>query len=227
MRYAMSTVIIVGEFGLIMSGTESTESIVTNDRTRPTSSVPRTCGSTMANSTRSRTPGHAEVTEGGLLPHERHHDAAPVEQALRCEWLNQSGTDQHVIEHPVLRKERAHDLAGDDERDEQRPAIEPAQRRHGARVFAQRQVARDRDGDEPDQDRRQEHDADGEQEIRPVEVPGLDEVLEREIAVLASKGEHARKNQRQYEKSENHPERRGDKRVRLPVPGRASGFSHD
>src|SRR4030095_2528550 len=100
------------------------------------------------------------------------------------------------------------------------------QRRHGARVFAQRQVARDRDGDEPDQDRRQEHDADGEQEIRPVEVPGLDEVLEREIAVLASKGEYARKNQRQYEKSENHRERGSDKRVRLPVPGRASGFSH-
>src|SRR4030095_7186880 len=91
---------------------------------------------------------------------------------------------------------------------------------------AERQVARDRDGDEPDQDRRQENDADGEQQIRPVEIPGLEEVLEREIAVFASKGEYARKDQRQYEKGENHRERGSDKRVRLPVPGRASGFSH-
>ena len=50
----MSTVIIVGELGLIISGTDSTESIVTNDSTRPTSSVPRTCGSRMSTSTRIR-----------------------------------------------------------------------------------------------------------------------------------------------------------------------------
>ena len=50
----MSTVIIVGELGLIISGTDSTESIVTNESTSPTRSVPRTCGSTMSISTRSR-----------------------------------------------------------------------------------------------------------------------------------------------------------------------------
>ncbi len=50
----MSTVIIVGAFGLIISGTDSTDSIVTNDSTMPTSSVPFTCGSTISNSTRSR-----------------------------------------------------------------------------------------------------------------------------------------------------------------------------
>ena len=50
----MSTVSIVGEFGLIIIGTDSTESIATNERTRPTISVRRACGSTISNSTRSR-----------------------------------------------------------------------------------------------------------------------------------------------------------------------------
>ena len=37
--------------------------------------------------------------------------------------------DQHVIEHAVLGEERPHHLAGDDERNEQRPPVEPAQDR--------------------------------------------------------------------------------------------------
>ena len=53
-RYATSTVIIVGELGLIIIGTDSTDSIVTNDSTRPTSSVPRTCGRITSSSTRQR-----------------------------------------------------------------------------------------------------------------------------------------------------------------------------
>ena len=166
--------IIVGEFGLIISGTDSTDSIVTNDSTSPTSSVPRTCGSTMSMSTRNRRAprlraasmccsfqrrhraGQQQRDERRLLPHEGDDDAAPVEHALRRERLDQPGADEHVVEHAVLGEERAHHLPGDDERDEQRPAIEPAQDRDRARILAERQIAGDRDGDEPDQHRRQE-----------------------------------------------------------------------
>ena len=45
---------MVGELGLIIIGTDSTDSMVTKDSTSPTSSVPRTCGSTMPPSTRQR-----------------------------------------------------------------------------------------------------------------------------------------------------------------------------
>ena len=62
--------------------------------------------------------------------------------------LDQPGADQHVVEHAVLGEERPHHLAGDDERNEQRPAVEPAQHRHRARILAERQVAGDRDRDE-------------------------------------------------------------------------------
>ena len=47
---------------------------------------------------------------------------------------------------PFLARKRAHHLAGDDEGNEQRPAIEPAQHGDRARVLAERQIAADGDG---------------------------------------------------------------------------------
>ncbi|MCY1245856.1 hypothetical protein D9M72_590370 [compost metagenome] len=48
MRNAILAVIMVGDWALIMSGTESTDIMVTKLRIRPTSSVGRTCGSTIS-----------------------------------------------------------------------------------------------------------------------------------------------------------------------------------
>ena len=48
MRKAMSAVIMVGDWALIISGTDRTDIIVTKDSTMPTRSVVRTCGTTIS-----------------------------------------------------------------------------------------------------------------------------------------------------------------------------------
>jgi hypothetical protein len=54
MRNAMSTVIMVGDSPLIISGTDSTLIMVTNDRISPTTSVGMTCGTRISNRMRRR-----------------------------------------------------------------------------------------------------------------------------------------------------------------------------
>ena len=50
----MSAVSMVGVWALIISGTESTDIMITNDRISATASVWRTCGTTISSSTRRR-----------------------------------------------------------------------------------------------------------------------------------------------------------------------------
>ena len=96
----MSTVIMVGAPALIITGTESTDIIVTNDRTSATSSGWRTSGNDDVREDpqgagthvaggldqraveRGHGAGDHQRDERGLLPHEGHDDAAPVEEAL-------------------------------------------------------------------------------------------------------------------------------------------------
>jgi hypothetical protein len=154
--------------------------------------------------------------ERGLLPHEGDDDASPVEQALRLQRLDHSGPDQHVVQHAVLGEERAHDLPGDDERDEQRPAVEPAQHRDGALVLAQREIPCNRDRHHADQDRGQEHDADREDEILLIQVPRLGEVFPGEAAARVAESEDRGEDQRKDEEQRDDRERRRDERIRAP-----------
>ena len=166
MRKAMSTVSMVGCEPATISGTDSTDSIVTKDRTRPTSSVCATCGSTISTSTRRREAPRLRAGldrgavegrhrarehqrhEGHLLPDEGDDDAAPVEEALRLQRLEQPERDERVVHEPVLGEERAHALRRHDERDEERPAVEPAQDRDEPGRLAERQLAGDGDRDQ-------------------------------------------------------------------------------
>ena len=122
-----------------------------------------------------------------------------------------------MIQHPVLRQKRAHHLTRDDERNKQRPAIQPAQHGDSARIFTQRQITGDRDRDHADQHGRQEDDPDREQEIGAIQIPRLGEMLERELAGLAAKRKHRRHRERQHKEYGDDGERRPDERVGAPI----------
>src|SRR3954451_8318860 len=120
MRNAMSTVTTVGEPPTSITGTDSTDIMVTKERTRPTARVCRTWGSTMPSRTRTlpaprlrAASDHAAVERGhgtrhhqrherGLLPHVGRDQPSPVEEALRPERLEEPGPDQGVVQEPVL-----------------------------------------------------------------------------------------------------------------------------
>ena len=131
----MSTVIMVGDSPLIMSGTESTLIMVTNDRISPTTSVGITCGTTISTRMRSREAPRLRRLDGGaverghgardeqrderrLLPDEGDHDSAPVEEAGGLVDLQDAERDEGVVHQAVLGEERAHALRRDHERDE-------------------------------------------------------------------------------------------------------------
>jgi hypothetical protein len=133
-----------------------------------------------------------------------------------CSGSIRPAADQHVVEHAVLGEERAHHLRGDDERDEQRPAVEPAQDRQRARVLAQRQVAGDRDRDDADPERRDQDDRGREPQVGRVELERLREVLGREAAVLAAEGEDGGHDERRDE--ERRDDREGRRREREADP---------
>src|SRR6266851_851256 len=101
MRNAMSTVIIVGAPPLTMIGTESTESMVTKERMRPTTKVPVTCGSAI--STRMR--GREERDERRLLPHKGDDDAAPIEKPAGVRDVDDAEPIEGVVHQPVLGEE--------------------------------------------------------------------------------------------------------------------------
>src|SRR5690606_9787482 len=92
----------------------------------------------------------------------------------------QPDLDQQIVHQPVLGEEGAQDLADDDEGNEQRPAIEPAQDGDGARVFAQHQIAADGDGKQADERGRQRYDHHREDDVGRVEFEGFDEVAKTE-----------------------------------------------
>ena len=142
MRNAMSTVSMVGCEPATIIGTESTDSMVTKDRTSADQqrlrdlrqhdldqhAQPR--GAEIARRLDRRAvdrrhgAGEHQRDERHLLPDEGDDDAAPVEQARRLQRLEHAERDERVVHQPVLGEERAHALRRDDEGDEQRPAIE-------------------------------------------------------------------------------------------------------
>jgi hypothetical protein len=119
-----------------------------------------------------------------------------------------------VTTHAVLRQERAHQLARNDERDEQRPAIQPAQHGDDARMLAQHQIAADRDRADPDHRRRQRDDHHGEQDVAGVELERLGEIAERPGAVLVDERRHQREAERVDEQRQQDQQGRRDQRKR-------------
>ena len=96
-----------------------------------------------------------------------------------CDRVEQAGGDERVVHEPVLGEESAHALRRDDEGDEQRPAVEPAQRRDQPWRLAERQLAGDGDRDQRDQRRRDEDDEEREADVGGVELERLLEVPQR------------------------------------------------
>ena len=162
--------------------------------------------------------GQEQRDERRLLPHEGNHDAAPVEQALRRQGLDQAAADQHVVEHAVLGQERTHELSRDDKRDEQRPAVEPAQHRHGAGMPAEREITGNRDRDQADQERRQQDDRQREQQVGGVVVERLPEVLEGEFAAFAAERDHAGHDERRDKEQADDGQCGRDQRQRDTAP---------
>jgi len=78
-----------------------------------------------------------------LFPDECNDDATPVEKAHCLQGGKDPCFDEQAVHQPVLGKEGAEYLANDNEGDEKRPAIEPAQDSDSARVRAKRQVTAD------------------------------------------------------------------------------------
>src|SRR5690606_18149897 len=136
--------------------------------------------------------------EGGLLPDEGDDDAAPVEEAHRLQGSDDANADQHVVHEAVLGEKGAHNLADHDERDEQRPAIEPAQERDRARIFAEHKIAADHDRQQTDDRRRKRDNDNSEDDVGRVEFEGLDEIAEAK-AVLDREGADHGTGQRNHE----------------------------
>ena len=122
----MSTVIIVGCDPVIISGTDSTDSIVTNDSTRPTSSVPRhlrqhdvdqhahsatrrDCAPPRcARSIDAIAPASSSVTNGACFHTKAMTMPRQSSRLCVCERLDQAERRQHVVQQPVLGEERPH-----------------------------------------------------------------------------------------------------------------------
>ena len=163
-------------------------------------------------------PASSSVTNGACF--QTKAITMPRQSSRLCagERLDQAAADQHVVEHAVLGEERAHELPGHDERDEQRPAVEPAQDRHGARDSRRASGSprwrspRRRSATVDSSD-----DADREDQVGAIELARLGEVLEREAAVLRPEGEHGRQHQRNDEEHRDDRER-GTARARRYAP---------
>jgi hypothetical protein len=83
-----------------------------------------------------------------------------------CKRGEDAGLDQHAVHQAVLGEEGAHELARHDERDEKRPAIEPAQDGDGGRIVAEHEIAADRHREDGDQGGREADDHEGEEMSR-------------------------------------------------------------
>lgn len=115
----MFAVIIVGDWALIIKGTDKTDIMVTKLSINPTSSVWRTCGRTISMRMRSRPAPRLRAgfnraaidgchgtcqwqgDEWRLFPDECNDDATPVEKAHCLQWGLGPSFNEQAVHQPV------------------------------------------------------------------------------------------------------------------------------